>query len=183
MSSAIARKDVWIGSAVGLGLGLAANFVRKTIVQAPTLFAGNWVEALTKEHQATLSLIDAIEATDADDAGHRTVLLTQLKHALGKHAFQEENAIYPALRERGLLEPEEELVREHAAVKHFLYRLTVLERSDPAWIATVREMRAALQEHMADEEATVFPKLQSLLSEEDNARLTQAMNREGFKLA
>lgn len=183
MTVALGKKDFVIGSAIGLGLGLVANLARKAIVQAPTVLAGNWDEALAKEHKATLALLDVIEQTDADDVARRTVLLTQLKHALGKHAFQEENAIYPALREHGLLESEEELVSEHAEVKHALYRLTVLERGDPRWIETVRELRTALEGHMTDEETNVFPQLRAKLSEAENGQLSQAMNREGFKVA
>lgn len=172
-----------VGAAVGVAVGLLANLARKALVQGPTFLGGEWDEALAKEHDAALSLIDVLLETDENDAGRRTVLLTQLKHALGKHAFQEENSVYPMLRDQGLLSNEEELTKEHAEVKFYLHRLTMLERSDSEWIALVRELRTALEAHMIDEETNVFPKLRSALSDEQNAALTQSMNREGFKLA
>src|SRR3546814_12227658 len=47
-------------------------------------------------------LFDKLRDTEPGASGRRTVLLTQLKHALGKHALEEENAIYPALRLAGM---------------------------------------------------------------------------------
>jgi len=183
MSEHLGHKGLVFGAALGLGAGLLANLTRKLAVQAPTALAGEWHEALAKEHAATLLILEKIEKTRSSDVAKRTLLLTQLKHALGKHAFQEENSVYPALREHGLLQSEEELTSEHAEVKFFLHRLTTLERSHPEWLPTVRELHAALEAHMEDEENNVFPQLHSKLSEEENAALTRSMNREGLKLA
>jgi len=178
-----AKSSLALSAALGLGAGLLANIARKAAVQMPTMMAKDWAEALALEHEAALRIFDAIENTDDDDVGKRTILLTQLKHAIGKHAFQEENVIYPALREHGLGQEEEELAKEHADVKHFLFRLTELERNDPEWLPTVRSLRAAIEPHMTEEEETIFPQLRSKLSEEENRALAGAMNREGFKLA
>jgi hemerythrin superfamily protein len=172
-----------MSAAIGLGAGLLANVARKTVVQAPTLFAGNWADALAAEHAATLELFDALEDTTTEDAGERTAFLTQLKHVLGKHALQEENAIYPALRLHGLADHSDELNKEHALVKSYLYELTEMKRSDPAWLPKAGELRRALEPHMREEEQTVFPSLRAKLSEDENKRLTSAMNKEGFKLA
>ena len=49
--------------AAGLAVGLAANVARKFAVQAPTMLAGDWDEALKAEHQLTLKVFDVIEAT------------------------------------------------------------------------------------------------------------------------
>lgn len=170
-------------AALGLGAGLVANLARKAAVQAPTAFAGDWASALAAEHKAALKVFDALEATDTSDTGKRTALLADLKHAIGRHAFQEENVIYPALREHGLAPSEAELAKEHADVKHFLFRLTEMSRDDAQWLPTLRELRAAIEPHMAEEENEVFPQLAAKLSEEDNAALFKAMNKEGFKLA
>ena len=58
-----------------------------------------------------------------------------------------------------------------------------MKRSDPAWLTTARELREKLEPHMRDEEDVVFPALREKLSDEENKRLTIAMNKEGFKLA
>jgi iron-sulfur cluster repair protein YtfE (RIC family) len=177
------RSSLAVGAVLGLGAGLFANLARKAMVQAPTMLAADWADALALEHRAALKLFDALEQTTAEDAGKRTTLLTQLKHAIGKHAFQEENVVYPALRDHGLAPAEEELAREHGDVKHFLFQLSEMERSHPDWLATVRSLRAAIEPHMAEEEQTIFPQLRDKLGEEGNRALAQAMNREGLKLA
>ncbi len=116
-------------------------------------------------------------------SARRTVLLTQLKHALGKHSFQEENTVYAMMRERGLMEPAQMLNEEHGEVKRMLFDLTEIARSDPQWIAKVRELRVLLEHHMAEEENELFPKLRSSLSQDENEHLSVAMNKEGLKLA
>lgn len=167
----------------GLLLGLLANPLRKLAVQAPTMLKKDWDEALAAEHTATLAVIDLIEATDEDDTARRAIHLAQLKHMLGKHSFQEENTVYAMMRERGLLEPAQTLNEEHGEIKRLLFDLTELSKSDPAWIRLVRELRTLLEEHMAEEENEHFPKLRSSLSQDENAHLSAAMNKEGLKVA
>jgi hemerythrin-like domain-containing protein len=167
----------------GLLLGLMANPLRKLAVQAPTMLKKDWDKALAAEHEATLALLDLIEATDEDDTARRAVHLAQLKHMLGKHSFQEENTVYAMMRERGLLEQAQSLNEEHGEVKRLLFDLTELPKGAPQWIAKVRELRADLEQHMALEENELFPALRAALSDEENAHLSVAMNKEGLKVA
>ena len=170
-------------AAGGLALGVLAMLGRKAIVQAPTALAGNWDEALMLEHQATLTLFDALEATDEKATGRRNMLLMQLKHALMKHAIEEENVIYPALRDAGHAADADQLNKEHGYVKQYLYELSTTPSASPEWIATVRRFRADIEAHIREEEDQLFPMLRASLSEEKNRELTLAMNKEGFKVA
>ena len=167
----------------GAALGLIAWLGRKAIVQAPSALAGDWVEALTLEHQAVAKIFDAIEATDDTATTRRSILLTQLKHALAKHALEEENVIYPALREAGQIEAADELNKEHGYVKQYLYELENMPNASPEWMSTIRRFRADIEEHVAEEENNLFPMLRAMLTEEKNKALALAMNKEGFKLA
>lgn len=170
-------------AALGLAAGLAANFGRKLMVQAPTMAAGSWREALALEHKMVLKLFDAIEATDDSQTAKRTMLLTQIKHALGKHAFQEENVVYPAIRDAGSREAAEKLIVEHGDVKHHLFELEVMPQDDPNFLPTIRSLRADLEAHMREEEDEIFPAFDQALSEEKRKQLTLSMNKEGLKLA
>ncbi len=170
-------------AAGGAALGLLAMFGRKAIVQAPSALAGNWDEALALEHQAVLKILDALEATDEHATGRRNLHLIQLKHALTKHAIEEENVIYPALREAGQREAADALTTEHGYVKQYLYELDTSPSASPEWIAIVRRLRADLEQHMQEEETNLFPMLRAMLTEEKNQALTRAMNKEGFKVA
>ena len=172
-----------LAGGAGLLLGLLANPARKLAVQAPSMFKKSWDEALAAEHKATLAVIDLIETTSEDDTGRRSILLAQLKHAIGKHAFEEENTVYAMMRQRNLLEPAQALNEDHAEVKRFLFELTELPKSDLRWIVKVRALRGALEEHMRMEENEHFPRLRNALSAEENEHLSVAMNKEGLKVA
>ena len=170
-------------AAGGAALSLLAIFGRKAIVQAPTALAGNWDEALAAEHAATLAIFDAIEATDDRATAKRAMLLSHLKHALTKHAIEEENVIYPALRDAGKREAADALNAEHGYVKQYLYDLGTIPSASPDWIAKIRRFRADLEAHIREEEDNLFPMLRAMLSEAKNEALTLAMNKEGFKVA
>lgn len=170
-------------AAAGLFVGVAANFVRKAIVQAPTALAGDWSEALATEHKMTLAIFDKIEETSEAQTSKRAFLLMQLKHALAKHALEEENAIYAALRDNGQTEEADKLNGDHGYVKQYLYDLTVMAKDSPAWIAKVAEFRRRIETHMREEESEIFPALRNSLSDEQNQQLFAAMNKEGLKIA
>ncbi len=167
----------------GVALGVLAMLGRKAVVQAPTALAGDWDVALAAEHKATLKLFDALQATDDRATTKRSILLAQLKHALAKHALEEENVIYPALREAGEVAGADELNAEHGYVKQYLYELENMPNDDAAFLATVAKFRADIEDHMREEETELFPRLKAKLDAAKNKQLTVAMNKEGFKLA
>ena len=172
-----------LAGAAGLAVGLAANVARKLAVQSPTYFAGDWDDALKAEHALTLKVFDLLEATTEKNTTKRATLLMNLKHMLAKHAFEEENAVYPALRDAGEAEAADHLNNDHGYVKQYLYDLTIMPKDSPAWIAKVRKFRGDLEKHMREEEETLFPQLKGKLTPEQNKALTQAMNKEGLKIA
>ena len=175
---------VLVGAAVaGAAVGLAANVGRKLFVQFTSAAAGDWAEALRVEHEMTKVIFDKIELTDDSQTTMRSHLLAKLKYALSKHAIQEEMVVYPALRQHGEESDADELNADHGYVKTYLYELENMAKDDPLWLARVRDFRAMIEEHMREEEDDVFPRLRSQLSEDENAKLTAAMNKEGFKFA
>ena len=176
-------RTVAIGAAAGVATGLLANLLRKAVVQAPTVFAGSWDQALAAEHAAALKIFDLIEKTDDSATARRSFLLMQLKHAVGKHAFQEENVVYAMMRDQGLAEAADHLNHDHGYVKQYFFDLTEMAKDDPAWLPKVREFRGMIEKHMREEEDELFPRLRSQLTEEQNTHVTAAMNKEGLKLA
>ncbi|ATE64106.1 hemerythrin domain-containing protein [Rhizorhabdus dicambivorans] len=172
-----------IGAAAGLTAGLAANAVRKMFVQAPTFMAGEWDDALAAEHQAVLKLFDAIQATEDKHTTRRSILLTQIGHALAKHAIEEENAVYATLRTHGQVAEADKLNGDHGYVKQYLFELGNMAADHPLFLSKIGDFRAMLEDHMREEEERMFPKLRGLLTEEENAKLTKAMNLEGLKIA
>ena len=176
-------RTIAIGAAAGVAVGLLANIARKAAVQAPSRLAGEWDEALAAEHKAVLALIDKAAETDDKQAGLRSFLLLQIKHALGKHSFAEENSIYAKMRDLGMPEGADHLNHEHGYIKQALFDLTEMTKTDAGWSPKMRELRALVADHTGEEEHDLFPKLKNKLSEAENKHLTTAMNKEAFKLA
>lgn len=169
------------GAGIGAGLALLGMVGRKLAVQAPTAFAGDWDKALAAEHRMALALFDKLREGAA--SGRRTMLLMQLKHALGKHALEEENAVYPAMREAGMAAEADALNSDHGYVKQYLYELTDLVKEDVAFHAKLSAFRTDIERHMRQEEDELFPKLKAALDRRATGRLTRRMNQEGLKLA
>ena len=175
---------VLVGAAMaGAAVGIAANVGRKLFVQFTSGATGDWFDALKTEHAMTLAIFDKIEATDDSQTMARASLLTKLKYALAKHAHQEENVVYPALRQANSAHDADALTSEHGYVKTYLYELETMKKDSPEWLARVRDFRTMLEEHMRMEEREVFPTFQKSLTPEQNARITALMNKEGFKVA
>lgn len=174
---------LWGAAAAGVGVGVALMIGRKVAVQAPTTMAGDWDKALALEHRMVEKLFDLMQATTNKNTTKRSVLLMQMKHALAKHALQEENAVYPALRDAGMVEGADELNREHGYVKQYLYELDNCAKDSDAFLPIVQRFRADIDHHIREEEDVLFPRMKAQLSEEANKKLTLAMNKEGFKLA
>lgn len=173
-----------VGAALaGAAIGFAANFGRKFLTQAMSGTAGDWDEVLAAEHDAAMAIFDKMLATDATQSFKRSMLLMKLTHALDKHAHEEEMVVYPALREANEAHDADVLEGEHGYVKTFIYELNQIGTDAPNWLEKVREFRALVQKHAHMEEEEVFPRFKQALSEEQNAKITSLVNRDGFWMA
>ncbi|NJC06239.1 hemerythrin superfamily protein [Sphingomonas kaistensis] len=171
--------------AAGAAIGIGANWVRKFVQQASESLAagGEWDQILALEHKATLAKFDLILATEDDETLKRTALIKTLHYALNKHAHQEEQVVYPALRQANETVDADHLEHEHGYVKTYLYRLENMDKGSPEFLPTVREFRDLIEEHARMEEEQVYPRFKNSLSEEQNAKITSLMNKEGMKMS
>jgi hemerythrin superfamily protein len=164
----------------GAAIGIAANYGRKFITQAVSGISGDWDEVLATEHDLTLAVFDKMLATDSTQTWKRSMLLMQLTHALDKHAHEEEMVVYPALREAGQATEADQLNGEHGYIKTFLYELGEMGPDASDWLEKVREFRGLVAEHAKMEEEQVFPAFKRGLDEEQNAKITSLVNKDGF---
>jgi hemerythrin superfamily protein len=164
----------------GVAIGFAANFGRKFLMQSMSGMAGDWDEILAVEHDAALTIFDKMLATDESQSFKRKMLLMKLTHALDKHAHQEEMVVYPALREANERSDADLLETEHGEVKTYLYALEQMGADSPTWLEKVREFRSFISKHMHMEEEQVFPRFKERMTEEQNAKITNLVNRDGF---
>jgi hemerythrin superfamily protein len=167
----------------GAAIGFAANYGRKALMQGMEAAAGDWDEILAAEHDLALAIFDKMLATDQTQTFKRKMLLMKLTHALDKHAHEEEMVVYPALREANEQVEADQLEQEHGQVKTYLYELGEMGADSPTWLETVREFRAAVSRHAHMEEEEVFPTFKEGLTDEQNARITSLVNRDGFWMA
>jgi hemerythrin superfamily protein len=173
-----------IGAALaGLAVGFAANYGRKALMQGMEAAAGDWDEILAAEHDMALAIFDKMLATDATQSFKRKMLLMKLTHALDKHAHQEEMVVYPALREANEAADADKLEGEHGYIKTFIYELNEMGPDSPTWLEKVREFRQLVSSHAHMEEEQVFPRFKQALDEDQNARITSLVNRDGFWMA
>lgn len=170
--------------AAGAALGLGANWARKFLQQkSESIAAGNdWDEILKLEHRATLAKFDLLLATEDSDKAKRASLVKTIHYALNKHAFQEEQVVYPALRQANETVDADHLEHEHGYVKTYLYRLENMEKDSPEFLPTVREFRNLIEEHVRMEEEQVYPRFKSSLNEQQNQKITMLMNKQGMKM-
>jgi hemerythrin superfamily protein len=167
----------------GAAIGLAANFGRKALIQGMEAQAGDWDQILAGEHDEALAIFDKMLATDETQTFKRKMLLSKLRYGLDKHAHAEEMVVYPAFREANEAGDADRLESEHGYVKTYLYELGQMAPDAPNWLDKVREFRAALAEHAHFEEEEIFPRFKRDMSEEQNAKVTSLVNRDGFWMA
>jgi hemerythrin superfamily protein len=173
-----------LGAALaGVAIGFAANMGRKALMQGMEAAAGDWDQILATEHDMALAIFDKMLATDQTQTFKRKMLLMKLTHALDKHSHQEEMVVYPALREANEAADADHLEGEHGYIKTFIYELNEMGADSPTWLDKVREFRQLVSQHAHMEEEQVFPRFKQGLSEEQNARVTSLVNRDGFWMA
>ncbi|MFL6730755.1 MAG: hemerythrin domain-containing protein [Sphingomicrobium sp.] len=167
----------------GAAIGFAANYGRKFLMQGMEAAAGDWDEILAAEHDMALAIFDKMLATDATQTFKRKMLLMKLTHALDKHSHQEEMVVYPALREANEATDADHLEGEHGYIKTFIYELNEMGPDASNWLEKVRQFRQLVSTHAHMEEEQVFPRFRQAMSEEQNARITSLVNRDGFWMA
>jgi hemerythrin superfamily protein len=167
----------------GAAIGFAANYGRKFLMQTMEATAGDWDEILATEHEAALAIFDKMLATDESQTFKRKMLMMKLTHALDKHAHQEEMVVYPALREANEAADADHLESEHGYIKTFIYELNEIGPDSRNWLDKIREFRRLVSEHAHMEEEEVFPRFKQGMDEEQNARVTSLVNRDGFWMA
>lgn len=176
---------VRLAAAVGLGFlaGVVLLSSRKVAMTATSAIAGDWFAQLKLEHRQVDALFETACSTRDDEPGKRTALLGKISYALNVHALQEENVIYPALRDIDEGASSKALAAEHFDMKTYLHELHETPADDPRWLSKMKAFRKLVRSHVRDEEDHIYPTFHARLSAEQNAKLTKAMSREGVKLA
>ncbi|MEV4196307.1 hemerythrin domain-containing protein [Streptomyces toxytricini] len=128
---------------------------------------GDVIAELTTDHEEVAELFTNIEELPS---GHprRKDLVDRVTIELVRHSVAEEAYLYPAVREHvpsgGALADKE--LEEHAAAERTMKELEGCDADDPRFDGLVRQLMAEIREHVADEEANLFPRLRAACSAE-----------------
>ena len=127
-------------------------------------------EALEREHRE----IDAALARFTEAPQERAAEFTRAAAALRRHIYLEEEFLFPALREIGLMAPVFVMLREHGEMWRTLDALSLEVRAEPAGPAVkelMRELEVRLQHHNMKEERILYPQGEDALGEADAQQL------------
>jgi iron-sulfur cluster repair protein YtfE (RIC family) len=137
--------------------------------------------------EATVTTGPVSDAVERLQSGHREITaladrgpraLAQLADALRRHADEEEEVLLPALRRAAGGELRAQLtdsVRQHRVIDRLLGELRELP-TGPGKRQRFEELRARVEEHIRETEATVFPQALRTLSRPERLALGERMD-------
>ena len=138
-----------------------------------------YIDLLIEDHDKVRALFKKFEKTEDDNEKLRIVetALTELKI----HTTIEEEIVYPAFRESGVVEEDmmDEADEEHAVAKYLMEQLETMEPGDDHYDAKFTVLGEIIEHHADEEEEEIFPdarKSKEIDSEEITARLLERKN-------
>ena len=142
----------------------------------------NALELLTRDHETVRSLFRQFESVDKSAS---LMIVAQIRTELETHAHLEESIFYPTLEDQNdqdLIELVDESLEEHQAVKDLLNEIESLNADRAQLHAKIIELRDKVEHHAAEEESELFPRVRTVLTDEDLDRMGEelAVAREHF---
>ncbi|MDB6096709.1 MAG: hemerythrin [Francisellaceae bacterium] len=123
------------------------------------------IEILEKEHVEILSLLKKLEQTNKDSIDERETLIKRIYELVSNHSHNEEKLIYPeSIKNNDLEALTREAIQEHHVIDLLLNEIIKMPVTHKDWIAKCTVLRENLEHHIKEEEETLFPKLQKLMS-------------------
>jgi iron-sulfur cluster repair protein YtfE (RIC family) len=123
------------------------------------------IQYLERQHRTARAELAAV--TEAP-AARRHALWAALRPELARHERLEEQGLYePIVRERisdpvlseWVTDRHQDEARE---IEALMREVDDLDPADERWLVTVRQIRAALEHHMRQEEQDIFPRIERL---------------------
>ena len=131
------------------------------------------IQLLKQAHGKAKAAFQEIESASAAQRG---AMWRKLRPELEAHEKMEEMHLYgPAAREakadRALADWEQAHHREVQEAEGLIREISRLDPSDDKWLATVKKLHGALEQHIRKEEQEIWPKIER---QWDAARLEEA---------
>lgn len=117
---------------------------------------------MKKDHEKVKKLFKELEKASTPEK--REKIFTELKKELEAHAYMEENAFYPAMRDaKTTHDLALESYEEHHIVKILLAELDELPKYQEEWPAKLVVLKENVEHHVQEEEKEMFPKAKKIL--------------------
>jgi hemerythrin superfamily protein len=133
------------------------------------------ITLLKQQHREVDALFTRIQNSKADD--EKIQLLGQIAERLTIHAEIEERIFYPFARSKGIQDLVDHSLKEHMEAKRLISEMLQLKRSDPRVDQDVLQLIESVQHHVQKEENTFFPRLMTLVTQDDLMSLGGQMER------
>lgn len=170
-------------AALGVVAGLSLGRARKAVAKASMALTGDWEKQMKAEHAAVKKVLRALCDSDLEDPAERVALVETASDLLTRHAVEEENIIYPALRACGMTTAVKAQLDDHADMRAMIRELEQLSAEDPLWLRTAKRLKKLVYRHVRQEEQELYPALHDGALAGDNERLTKLVRREGLKVS
>ncbi|MEG4169367.1 MULTISPECIES: hemerythrin domain-containing protein [unclassified Microcoleus] len=121
----------------------------------------NITEIISMDHRKADTLFMEIASTD--DPQKLQEFFGQLYKDLSVHAEAEEQVVYPAIR--SYYSNTQELYDEQAEMKQMLAKIKSMNPSSSDFKAQIKQLQAAVKDHVKEEENDMFPQIRRNLSE------------------
>jgi len=117
---------------------------------------------MKKDHKNVKGLFKKI--IKAGDPDEQADLFKELKNELDAHAYMEENAFYPAMKEQQETHDLAlESYEEHHMMKELLEELSELSPESEEWMPKMKVLQENMEHHIQEEEEEMFPKAKKIL--------------------
>lgn len=147
------------------------------------------LELLREDHQEALNLIGVLEGADDETGGdpNFTETFNRLNEMLRLHSQIEEEVLYPVMEE---FEETADLIKasyeDHHQLDQTLTRLSSKAPNQEEFQEILAELRGDLENHIEEEEETLFPQVEELLEAnqlDEMGRRIQEMKRDRHVMA
>lgn len=135
------------------------------------------IELLKTDHAEVLALLEKLAETRNSAPRTREKLRDQIAAMLKAHTQAEEDVFYPALREAGREDEDEQMlieaVEEHALADEVLAKLAADDVPDNTFAAHAKLLKDLVEHHAQEEEKEMFPRARTLLPKDQRTQLSE----------
>lgn len=135
------------------------------------------IELLEHDHREVEQMFAEFEsATSAED---RRAIADKVIIELVRHSEAEEQAVYPVMAKKidGGKDLVEHEIDEHSKAEEIMKKLDGMPADDPQFAVLMNQLKAAIEEHVQEEEGIAFPKLRQASSAEELEKMGSVVQK------